>query len=574
MVTNIQLQQFMLLFKGKSNSYVKNELPREMPPRGEKARTKIVQVQGEVDRGVISSHLNGAFAVGVCPVMTDGNCVMGVIDFDYYKGRIRHVLDVIRDHSLPLIPFRSKSGGLHCYLMLSKPAKAKAVRSALNDIVKALSFDKIYGAEHVEVFPKQDRVNDEGFGSAITLPYFNGSDTYTYMLDLDGQPVPLETALGYIKQHLTTLERVSDALADLPYNDAPPCIQRILLSGLVGADNTGRNNFLFSFAVYAAKKYGENFADEVRRLNEGFDAPLEESAVEATIQSVKQKEYSYGCKQVPCSGFCDKGLCRAREYGLGRDKGHFSDVEYGQLYRYQAEEPYYIWQLRLQGSAEPFKSIMFKDEAELLDQKNFARACVRFLNFAPRQVQTNDWFETLNKYLAAVQNVSVSEESDTSATSTLKRTFIRYLANKQARRDSPYQIHANLCVRQTYVDDGGEVRAKFYFTHAGFTEFLKNNKVAFDTTTLRETLKRFGASEDVLRYPNAMGRQVEFPCWSVMENAAINEVYRSEVEIAEGDRARFESVSDATNAPVEEKAQQEGQLPEDFPDIYSDEVPF
>lgn len=575
MVTNIQIQQFLLLFKGKSNTYVHNELPLEMPPRGEKTKTVIKQCQGEVNQSIVSKHLNGTFALGVCPVMSDGKCTFGVIDFDYYKGKIRHVLDVIREHSLPLIPFRSKSGGLHCYLMLTKAVKASVMRETLNSIIQTFSFDKIYGAEHVEVFPKQDRVSEDGFGSAITLPYFNGDDTYTYMLNLDGSPVRFGDALGYIQKHLVPIERVKEVLDDLPYNDAPPCIQRILLSGLVGGDDTGRNNFLFAFAVYAAKKYGDGYADKVFELNDSFETPLERGAVEATINSIKQKEYSYPCKNIPCSAYCNKSTCKEREYGLGRDKGHFSDVEYGQLYRYQAEEPYYIWQLRLQGSTEPFKNIMFKDEAELLDQKNFARACVRYLNFAPRQVQTNDWFSTLNKHLAHVQNVSVSEESDTSVTSTLKRMFIRYLANKQARRDSPYQIHANLCVRQTFVADDGSVKAKFFFTHLGFTEFLKNSKVTFDTTTLRETLKRFGAVEDVLRYSNIAGKQIEFSCWSVLENDAISNVYKSEVEIAEGDKAHFESVSEANNSPVEEAPkEQTTTLPEDFPDIYSDEVPF
>ena len=556
MITNVQAQRFLLLFMGKENTYVKNMLPKTKPEKGVKVKTSITNVRGKVDADLMLSHLNGEFGVGICPVMTDGKCRAGVIDIDYYKGKIRKVLDIIRDYQLPLVPFRSKSGGLHCYLFLSRGVSAKTVRDTLNLIIKVFSLDKMYGEEKVEVFPKQDKVTEEGFGNAVTLPYFNAEDPYTYLLDLDGNEVPFEEALNQIQKRLTTIEAVKEALENLPYNDAPPCLQRILLSRLVGGEDTGRNNFLFSFALYASKKYGlEGFASYVRELNNSFECPIEESAVESTIASIKSKEYSYRCKDIPCNGFCDKSLCKKREFGLGREKGHFSDIEYGQLLRYKTAEPYYVWQLKLQGSEGDFKNIVFRDEGELLDQKNFAKVCVRFLNFAPRQVQTNDWFGTLNKYLASVKDVEVRAESDTSALSMIRQMFVRYLSNKQARRDSPYQIHANLCVRQTYSDESGKPVAKFFFTHTGFAEYLRNNKVNFDQSMLRETLKSFGAVEDTLKYNNSMGDLVEFPCWSKSEDKEIDEAYKSEVEIAEGDKAH--SVSEATNITETETSSDE-----------------
>lgn len=556
MITTSQAKRFALLFKGKTNTYVKNLLPKEKPAKGEKIKTTITNEKGKVDDNLLMSHLSGDFGVGICPVTTDGKCLFGVLDIDYYKGKIRKMLDIIRDYQLPLVPFRSKSGGLHCYLFLSRGVSAKTIRDTLNLIIRVFSLDKMYGEEKVEVFPKQDKVTEDGFGSSITLPYFNAEEPYTYLLDLDGNEVPFEEALNQIQKRFTTIEAVREVLENLPYNDAPPCLQRILLSGLVGGEDTGRNNFLFSFALYASKKYGlEGFASYVRELNNSFECPIEESAVESTIASIKSKEYSYRCKDIPCNGFCDKSLCKKREFGLGREKGHFSDIEYGQLLRYKTAEPYYVWQLKLQGSDGDFKNIVFRDEGELLDQKNFAKVCVRFLNFAPRQVQTNDWFGTLNKYLASVKDVEVRAESDTSALSMIRQMFVRYLSNKQARRDSPYQIHANLCVRQTYSDENGKPVAKFFFTHTGFAEYLRNNKVNFDQSMLRETLKSFGAVEDMLKYNNSMGDLVEFPCWSKSEDKEIDEAYKGEVEIAEGDKAH--SVSEATNITETETSSDE-----------------
>lgn len=546
MINNIDAQRFAQLFRGKSNTYVRNELPKTRPQVGEKIKTKITNNEGKVDKDLLAHHLDGDFGIGVCPVNAEGKCYFGVLDIDYYKPKIKRVLRFIKEYQLPLLPFRSKSGGLHVYLMLSKAVSAKTMRETLNNISYYFSLDMIYGKGKVEVFPKQDKA--EGFGSSVTLPYFNAEEPYTYLLDLDGNKVDFKEALDYIQHHFTTIEAVKDAIEHLPYNDAPPCIQRILLSEEVGGEDTGRNNFLFSYAVYAKKKFGSGFEDYVHQVNETFEVPLEATIVDQTCNSVKDNEYVYKCKDVPCNGFCNKTECRKREFGLGRDKGHFTGIDYGQLFRYMTAEPYYIWKLRLQGQ-EQWKDVIFKDEGFLLDQKNFAKMCVRYLNQAPMQVSNNDWYAILNSVLPNIQNIEVKQESDTSGLSLLRNSFINYLSNKQARRDSPYQIKVGLCVRQ--VKNG---QAKYFFTHKGFSDYLRNQKISFDYGMLRETLKQFGAVEDVLQYTNAFGEEMHFPCWSKAEDKDIDEAYLGAMEIETGDKANIGAVgvSEATNTTVPE----------------------
>ena len=551
MISNVEAQQFFMFFMGKNNTYVKNELPKTAPAKGQKTKTKITQVEGKVDKELLMEHLEGNFGVGICPVDTEGKARFGAIDIDYYRPRIRKMLDFIRDYQLPLVPFRSKSGGLHVYLFLSKAVQAKKLREALNRIAYFLCLENIYGKGKVEIFPKQDKA--EGFGSAITLPYFMAENPYTYMLDLDGDKVEFKEALGAIQKKITTLENLYDALDNLPYNDAPPCLQRLLISGEIGSEDSGRNNFLFSFAVYAKKKYGTGFETYVQEVNDTFEAPLEESVVDQICNSVSNNEYMYKCKDIPCSSFCDKVICKKREFGIGRDKSHFTGVDYGQLYRYMTAEPYYIWKLRLNGQEE-WHDVVFKDEGYLLDQKNFAKMCVRFLNQAPMQVSNNDWYAILNSILPNIQEVQVKKESDTSGISLIRNAFVSYLSNKQARRDSPYQIKVGLCVRQTV-----EGKAKYYFTHRGFTDYLRNQKISFDYNMLRETLKQFGAVEDTLQYTNSFGEEMHFPCWSKAEDADINEAYVGAMEIENGDKASLSavSVSEASNTEKVEKKEEE-----------------
>ena len=530
MVSSIQAEQFLTLFKGKNNTYVRNELPKEKPADGEKIRTKITNNEGKVDKELMSHHLDGDFGVGICPVNAEGKCYFGVLDIDYYKPRIKKMLKFIREYQLPLLPFRSKSGGLHVYLFVKKAVSAKSMREMLSTIQYYFSLDSIYGKGKVEIFPKQDKA--EGFGSSVTLPYFNCENPYTYLLDLEGNKVEFKEAMTYIQHHQTTLDDVKESLVKLPYSDAPLCIQRILLSEAVGSEDSGRNNFLFSFAVYAKKKYGNDFEDYVKEINDTFEVPLDENVVLQICNSVKSNEYVYKCKDIPCNSFCSKNICKTREFGLGREKGHFTNVDFsGNIYRYNAEEPYYVWQLRLIGQ-ENWKEVVFKNEADILEQFNFAKLCVRYLNHAPMKVSQNDWYDILNTVLPKVIDIEVKAEADTSAKALLRNEFISYLSNKQAKRDSPYQIRAGLAYYEKKDNEG-----KYYFLHSGFIDYLNNRKVHFELSLLGENLREFGAVPDTFVYYNANGEQRNCPCWSKVEDKDIQDAYYNNIEVYEGDKA-------------------------------------
>ena len=532
MISAVEAQSFLLLFKGKNNTYVKNKLPKCKPQVNTKIKTIITNNEGKVDTDLMLNHLNGDFGVGICPVTVNGTCHFGVIDIDYYEPKIRKVLNLIRDYQLPLLPFRSKSGGLHLYIFLSKSVSAKVLRKALQEVITMFSLEEIYGKGKVEIFPKQDTVKENGFGNTITLPYFNAEEPYTYLLNLEGEPYDLKSALIEIKKRFTTIEDLEKTLDSLPYKDAPYCIQRVLLSGVVGMEDTGRNNFLFSFAVYAKKKYGGEFRSYVEEVNSTFEVPLEDSIVESICNSVDSNEYMYKCKDIPCNAYCNKAICKAREFGLGRDKGHFTNVDFtGKLFRYKAEEPYYVWQLRLVGQEE-WKDVVFKSESDILEQNSFAKLCVRYLNHAPMRVNQNDWYDILNTILPKVIDIEVKAEVDTSAKALLRNEFVHYLSNKQAKRDSPYQIRAGLAYYEKKDGIG-----KYYFLSSGFIDYLNNKKVNYELSILGENLREFGAVPDTFVYFNANGEKRTCPCWSKTEDENILDAYISNVEVYEGDKA-------------------------------------
>lgn len=568
MISNIDIQQFFLLFKGNTSFYNRNSLPKERPEGG-KFKTNIVTVKEKLTKDIVAEHLEGIQGIGFCPITNDNKVSCVVLDVDCYDNRLEKVLDIIREYDFPFIPFRSKSGGLHCYVFFSKAVSAHSARALLEDFIKIFSLEDIFGKGKVEIFPKQETLKADGAGSCICLPYFNADNTYNGMIDCFGNEIEFKEALSFIPKHMTTVEAFKERLENLPYNDCPPCLQKMLLSHLVGDEDSGRNNFLFSFAVYCKKKYGADFEDYVKGVNNDFSSPLEENAVIQLCESVRNNEYYYKCKEL--SSYCNKGVCRKREYGLGtNDKGksHFTGVEFGTLTRVMTSEPYYKWQLRIKGN-ETWKECIFKNEGYLLDQKNFQQVCLRYLNYAPMQVSTNDWNNTLNLYLPQIQEEEVKKESDTSGTNMIRNAFLDYLSNKQARRDSPYQIRVGLCVRQ--VQNGV---VKYYFTHNGFLEYLRTKKINFDYNMLRETLKMFGAKEDTLIYTNAQDEIKNFPCWSKTDDDELEETYQGNKEIEEGDKNNLGmvSVSEASavsknEVPAEEKPYTESDL-KDAEDLF------
>lgn len=561
MINNVAAVQFFTLFKGNTSFYNRNSLPKERPEGG-KFKTNIVTVKEPLTKEIIAEHLEGNIGIGFSPITTDNKVYECVLDIDCYDERLNKMFDIIREYELPIIPFHSKSGGLHCYIFFSKAVSAKSARELLERIINTFSLEDIYGKGKVEIFPKQETLKAGSCGSCICLPYFNAENTYNGMTDCFGNEYSFTEALAYIPKHMTTLEAIKEKLETLPFSDSPPCLQKVILAHLVGKEDSGRNNFLFSFAIYAKKKYGDGFETYVSEVNSTFACPLEDSVVAQICNSVNTNEYYYKCKELNC--YCNKSLCKKREFGLGVDakgKSHFSGVEYGALTRVLTAEPYYKWLLRIQGT-EQWKECIFKNEGDLLDQKNFQRVCLRYLNYAPRNVSPNDWNSTLNIVLPNIQEEVVQKESDTSGMNMIRNAFLDYLSNKQARRDSPYQIRVGLCVRQ--VQNGV---VKYYFTHNGFLEYLRTKKINFDYNMLRETLKMFGAKEDTLIYTNAQDEVKNFPCWSKTDDDELEETYKGNKEIEEGDKNNLGivGVSEASavnknEAPVEEKPYTESDL--------------
>lgn len=133
---------------------------------------------------MLAEHAAGRKAYGLCPI-TPGTSTTRVacLDFDSHKGETdwhtmlaaaQEVIATARLFGLEGLPFRSSGGhGIHIYFLWDTAQDARSVRAMLRDVLQACGFKpgtKGVAAGEVELYPKQNSVSLDGYGSMVILP--------------------------------------------------------------------------------------------------------------------------------------------------------------------------------------------------------------------------------------------------------------------------------------------------------------------------------------------------------------------------------------------------------------------
>jgi len=282
-------------------------------------------------------HLNGNKSIGIQPCDDDGMVRFGAIDIDskdYKDFSIKKYLDTIKQYDLPLIPVKSKSGGLHLYLFLKEPAKAIIIKKFLESLLFTLKLPL-----RTEIYPKQTELGKDAEGkfidgNFINLPYYNKSDRVA--INFDGKAFTFEQFIKVIEANLKTaneleefsLAHVKTVLQGGPseFDDGPPCLQIMTKKSL----DDGRDRWLYNYMVFAKKRYQDKWEEMV------IDAPKKyflkdsnglvvddwgEKKVRDKIRSWKKDSTKgYTCTQEPIVNFCMKSECAKRKYGFLSDR--------------------------------------------------------------------------------------------------------------------------------------------------------------------------------------------------------------------------------------------------------------
>ncbi|RLC08432.1 MAG: hypothetical protein DRI24_23355, partial [Deltaproteobacteria bacterium] len=325
-----------------------------------------------------------------------------------------------------------------------------------------------------EIFPKQVRLSGSSVGNWINIPYFNFKDTVRYAYDNDCNELSLSAFIDLANSNKLTLKEFEDIMVKLPLSQAPPCLQSIYLSGSAGKGE--RNVFLFNCAVYLKARFKDSFADNLHLLNKHLDEPIDYQRLDTTvIASHNKKTYAYQCRDGILTGYCNKEICKTREFGI--ESGSISNLTYEKMVQVKSSDPYYLWTVNSQ-------EMTFFNESELMNQNKFRELCLRQLHLVPRRMKDEAWADILN---SALENLEIEEVEDDMSSGSLWMSKVgEFLARKQAAR--PEQINEGLVYYQPNTK-------KLHFKSAKLLAFLEESMMfkSFSAAKHRQMLKELGA---------------------------------------------------------------------------------
>lgn len=466
-------QDFQTIFDGQTRAHGVYRLGEgKADPLTGKVSGKGYTVKGSAESRHWEEHFAGVTGLGMIPIKDDSTCRWGALDIDIYKELDpRPLLQAIRDLKLPLIPCRSKSGGIHVYLFLSEFAPAELVRDRL------LEWAGILGHGGCEVWPKQTRIHADknDMGNWINMPYFG---TERQAMDPVGEPLDIQQFVQLVRATSISIDglRKFTVKVDEKIEGGPPCLQTILGQGV---QSGSRNKVLFALGVYAQKAYGDDWVEKLSGLNRTFfSPPLGDAEVATLVKSLSRKSYFYTCNQPPLITYCNKSVCRKCKFGIG--EGDYGSPVSGTLTKVCTDPPIYFLDVegggRLELSAE-----------ELQSQNKFQLACMKQLNTMPPFTKPEGWRETVVGLFKKLLTIDVPKE-------TTNQGVLREHLESFLRNVAPAENKSEIMLGRPMLEDG-----MYLFRHIDFINNLQRRRFqGLDANKIVDQLRRWGATSRTL----------------------------------------------------------------------------
>ena len=363
---------------------------------GQKIKGKSFVTRAYVADDMWLKHLQGTEpSLGIIPITDQNTCKWGCIDIDSYAGfDHKKLIDKIKSLNLPLLVFRSKSGGAHVFLFTSVFIEAKLMRD------KLLSISAVLGYGGSEVFPKQVELkSQDDTGNFLNLPYFSGDDTTRYCFNDKGEAVNLKSFYLLYDLYKLTPEQLEKLIVKRPeseFNDGPPCLESLTQTDI----KDGRDRILYQYIQYAKRKWPENWQSKINAFNYKYfashpEGPLEDKIVQGKIKFNDGKDLGFKCNEDPMCNHCDKNLCRTRKFGIGGESVFPSLTD---LQKVLLDEPYY-W-VNVDGERVKLDNIDY-----LMEQRLFRRTVAKQINKKPKRVTVKEFETYVDQLLQGVEEV-------------------------------------------------------------------------------------------------------------------------------------------------------------------------
>lgn len=339
------IQRLASLFEGNDTHHGTHGVPSR-DPTGASLKWVIKPTAKTLKRGPTTDdwkkHVDGERPLGISPIRQDNSAIWGSIDYDVYDQDLLATLQRVEGSRLPLVPCRSKSGGLHLFIFATEPVPARKIQDVLRECAASL------GMSNSEIFPKQATllVDRGDQGSWMIMPYF-GSDfdgklQMQHGLRSDGGDIGLSEFVRLAERARQTPAQLDELqvrsitpksepkkgnrkAADrgptksddttVPFGDGPPCLVHLTSNG--GVPQGGQNSTLFHMGVYYKKKYPDDWVSHLQKAAQTLmNPPYPLSQLDGVVKSHSKRDYQYKCKDEPMASHCDSILCRMKRFGV------------------------------------------------------------------------------------------------------------------------------------------------------------------------------------------------------------------------------------------------------------------
>jgi len=431
---------------------------------------KMFTAKGEYTQENFNKHINGVMGIGIVPIMEEGSVMWGAIDIDNHSGddpsaNIEVVARTVFAKGIPLVPCRSKSGGVHCYLFMSEAVPAALLKKLLHKWAAEIGFPD------AEVFPKQTELRDNVTGNWINLPYF-GEHTVRYALAINeggSEKLTLDQFVRYAETcKLSKAMLKSFVLAG--HEQAPPCLQELIINGV---QKGMRNEALYGFTIYLKKRFPIAVCrQEVSAINQMlFESPVTIMEVNKTFQSASRKGYKYKCAEEPFRKYCDSKVCLTREYGI-----EVSEVnslgegmpEFQKLRVMDTEPP--IWELTVN------EKIIFVATRELRTFPLLAEEIMAKLFIVTPLISQKDWMMILAELMKNLEHIEVPDNA--SVDGVIRERLIEFIDRADFNSAGKDPSDKDLILRGLPVIQQTEVEGKrvVMFRGGDFISYLKRTR--------------------------------------------------------------------------------------------------
>lgn len=493
-MAEVDITRFKQIFAGLDIAYGTYKIAKERQDGKQNGKASIVRQPPTDDLWV--KHLKGVEPnLGIIPIRSDNTCTWGAIDIDMYPLDHVSIIRKIRKLELPLVVFRSKSGGAHCFLFSREPVTAAYMQKTLK------LFAAYLGHAGSEIFPKQTEILiDRGdTGNFLNLPYFGGDNGTRYAYKDDGSAATLEEFYALYEIYAITSETVikePNNVAPTPdLVDGPPCLQVLCSQGF--PEGT-RNNGLFNLGVFLRKANPDTWENELMVYNQKFmSPPLPLNEISLISKQLKKKDYGYKCKDSPINGHCNASLCKTRKHGIGQSNDMPS---ISALSKYASDPP--LWFVDVDGHRLELTT------EELQQQAKFQVVCMNKVNVMPPTLKKQEWEAMLNNLLKQMVETQAITEApeDTSNEGRFYDLLEEFCTHLQTAMD-----REELLMGRPWTNEDENLT---YFRLKDLEGFLARNKFIMSTVKIAQRLRDMQGNPHSITVKNRTVRLWRIPAFA------------------------------------------------------------